>query len=64
MNNNITFNDVANGKTFADWFANQLSSFTPLNVAVALIAALIVSVIIALVYKRPTGACSIPPPSP
>ncbi|MBO4926034.1 MAG: DUF4956 domain-containing protein [Clostridia bacterium] len=52
MNNNITFNDVANGKTFADWFANQLSSFTPLNVAVALIAALIVSVIIALVYKK------------
>ena len=52
MNTNITFNDVANGKTFADWFANQLSSFTPLNVAVALIAALIVSVIIALVYKK------------
>ena len=52
MNNNLTFNDVANGKTFADWFANQLSSFTPLNVAVALIAALIVSVIIALVYKK------------
>ena len=52
MNNNITFNDLANGKTFADWFANQLSSFTPLNVAIALLAALIVSIIIALVYKK------------
>lgn len=52
MNNNITFNDLANGKTFADWFANQLSSFTPLNVAIALLSALIVSIIIALVYKK------------
>ena len=52
MNNNITFNDLANGKTFADWFANQLSSFTPLNVAIALLAALIASIIIALVYKK------------
>ena len=52
MNTNITFNDVANGKTFADWFANQLSNFTPINVAIALIAALIMSVIIALVYKK------------
>ena len=52
MNNNITFNDLANGKTFADWFANQLSNFTPINVAIALIAALIMSVIIALVYKK------------
>ncbi len=52
MNNNITFSDLANGKTFADWFANQLSSFTPLNVAIALLTALIVSIIIALVYKK------------
>ncbi len=52
MNSNLTFNDVVHGSTFADWFANQLSNFTPLNVAVALIAALIAGVIIMLVYKK------------
>ena len=52
MNSNLTFSDVVQGSSFADWFANQLSNFTPVNVAFALLAALIMSVIIALVYKK------------
>lgn len=52
MNGNITFNDLANGSTFSEWFANQLSNFTPLNVAIALVAALLAGVIIAAVYKK------------
>lgn len=52
LTGNITFNDVAKGSSFSDWFADQLSNFTPLNVAVALIAALIAGVIISLVYKK------------
>ncbi|MBE5783514.1 MAG: DUF4956 domain-containing protein [Clostridiales bacterium] len=52
LTGNITFNDVANGSSFSDWFANQLSSFTPLNVAIALVAALIAGVIISTVYKK------------
>ena len=52
MNGNITFNDLTSGATFSDWFANQLSNFTPLNVAIALVAALLAGVIIAAVYKK------------
>ena len=52
LTGNITFNDVANGASFSEWFANQLSSFTPLNVAIALVAALIAGAIIAAVYKK------------
>ena len=52
MNGNITFNDLANGSTFSDWFADQLSNFTPLNVAIALLAALLAGAVIALVYKK------------
>ena len=48
----ITFNDVAQGSSFSDWFANQLSSFTPLNVAIALVAALLAGLIISTVYKK------------
>ncbi|MBQ9263648.1 MAG: hypothetical protein IJ189_05490, partial [Clostridia bacterium] len=51
-NGNLTFNDIANGSTFADWFANQLSNFTPFNVVIALIEALIAGILIALVYKK------------
>lgn len=52
-NTNITFNDVANGaSSLSDWFANQLSSFTPINVLIALVAAFIAGSIIALVYKK------------
>ena len=51
-NGNLTFNDVVHGSTFADWFASQLSNFTPLNVVIALVEALIAGVIISLVYKK------------
>ena len=52
MNGNLTFSDIAHGSTFADWFADQLSNFTPLNVVIALIVALAAGVVIALVYKK------------
>ena len=52
LTGNITFNDVAQGASFSDWFAAQLSSFTPLNVAIALIAALAAGLIISTVYKK------------
>ena len=52
MNGNLTFNDVVHGSSFADWFASQLSNFTPMNVAIALLVALVAGVIIALVYKK------------
>ena len=52
LTGNITFNDVAHGASFSEWFANQLSSFTPLNVAIALLAALLAGAIIAAVYKK------------
>ena len=51
MNGNLTFNDIAHGSTFTDWFADQLSNFTPLNVVVALVVALAAGLIIAAVYK-------------
>ena len=52
LTGNITFTDVAHGTSFSEWFANQLSSFTPLNVAIALLAALLAGAIIAAVYKK------------
>ncbi|MBR4539316.1 MAG: DUF4956 domain-containing protein [Clostridia bacterium] len=52
MNGNLTFNDVLNGSTFSEWFADQLSNFTPLNVVIALIVALAAGIVIALVYKK------------
>ncbi len=52
LTGNITFNDVAHGTSFSEWFANQLSNFTPLNVAIALLAALLAGAIIAAVYKK------------
>ena len=51
MNGNLTFNDIAHGSSFADWFADQLSNFTPLNVVIALAVALAAGLIIAAVYK-------------
>ena len=44
--------DIINNSTFADWFANQLSNFTPMSVVAVLIAALISGLIMALVYKK------------
>ena len=52
MNGNITFNDVLHGSSFADWFAAQNSNFTPLNVVLALLAAIIAGLIISAVYKK------------
>ena len=52
MNGNLTFNDVVHGSTFSEWFADQLSNFTPLNVAIALLVALAAGAIIAIVYKK------------
>ncbi|MBE5770632.1 MAG: DUF4956 domain-containing protein [Clostridia bacterium] len=52
LTGNITFNDVAHGSSFSDWFASQLSSFTPINVAIALVAALVAGLIISTVYKK------------
>ena len=51
MNSNLTFGDVLGGSSFADWFADQLSNFTPINVLVALLVALVCGIIITTVYK-------------
>ena len=51
MNGNLTFSDIAHGSTFADWFADQLSNFTPFNVVIALLVALAAGLSIAAVYK-------------
>ena len=47
-----SFKDIVNNNKLSDWFANQLSNFTPFNVALVLFAALIAGVIISLVYKK------------
>jgi uncharacterized membrane protein YhiD involved in acid resistance len=52
MDSTLTMSDIAKGTNFSDWFANQLSNFTPFNVAIVLLAGLIVGVIISLVYKK------------
>ena len=52
MNGNLTFNDVIHGSSFSDWFADQLSNFTPLNVVLALLVALAAGAVIAFVYKK------------
>ena len=44
--------DIVSNANFSDWFASQLSNFTPLNVAMVLFAGLVVGVIISLVYKK------------
>ncbi len=48
----ISKSDIVNGSAFSDWFANQLSNFTPLNVAACLFAGLIMGILISVVYKR------------
>ena len=52
MSGNLTFNDVLQGSTFSEWFADQLSNFTPLNVVIALIVAFAAGLVIAAVYKK------------
>lgn len=45
-------NDIISGSAFSNWFASQLSNFTPANVALCLLAGLVVGVLISLVYKK------------
>ena len=52
MSGNLTFNDVLQGSTFSEWFADQLSNITPLNVVIALIVAFAAGLVIAAVYKK------------
>ncbi len=47
-----SFKDIVNNNSMSDWFANQLSNFTPFNVALVLFAALIAGIIISVVYKK------------
>lgn len=52
LTDTISTQDIVNNASFSDWFAGQLSNFTPLNVAMVLLAGLVVGVIISLVYKK------------
>ena len=52
MNGNLTFNDLLNGTTWAEWWQAQNTNFTPFNVVLALLFALLSGVVITLVYKR------------
>ena len=47
-----SFKDIVTNNRLSDWFANQLSNFTPFNVALVLFAALVAGIIISLVYKK------------
>ena len=47
-----SFKDIVNSNSMSDWFAQQLSNFTPFNVALVLFAALIAGLIISVVYKK------------
>ena len=47
-----SFKDIVNSNSMSDWFAQQLSDFTPFKVALALLAALIAGLIISVVYKK------------
>ena len=47
-----SFKDIVSSNSMSEWFAGQLSNFTPFNVALVLLAALIAGVIISLVYKK------------
>lgn len=48
----INTQDIVSNASFSDWFAGQLSNFTPLNVAMVLLAGLMVGIIISMVYKK------------
>ncbi len=52
MNGNLTFKDLLNGTTWAEWWAAQNTNFAPINVVIALLIALISGVVITLVYKK------------
>ncbi len=48
----ITAKDIASNTGISDLFATQLANFTPLSVAMALLAGLLAGIVIALVYKK------------
>jgi len=48
----VSFKDLNRGSAISDWFANQLSNFTPFNVALVLFAALVAGLIISLIYRK------------
>ncbi len=48
----VNFNDIVNNNGFSQWFADQMSNFTPFIVALVLFAALIAGIIISWVYKQ------------
>ena len=49
---NMTNTENVINTTISDWFAGQLSNFTPLNVALVLFFALLTGVVISFVYKK------------
>jgi len=51
MSSNYTFNDIVHGLSFAEWWNDQMQNFSPLNVALALLAALAAGIVIVMVYK-------------
>ena len=51
----ISKSDLISGSSFSDWFASQLSNFTPANVALCLLAGLVVGVTIPLLITFFTG---------
>ncbi len=48
----VSFNDLNKSGAISDWFASQLSSFTPASAAAVLACALVAGLIISLVYKK------------
>ena len=52
LTDTINMQDIVSNASFSDWFASQLSNFTPLNVAMVLFAGLVVGIIISMVFKK------------
>ena len=50
--NSVSFSDLNKSGAISDWFAGQMSSFTPALVAVTLAGALLAGLIISWVYKK------------
>ncbi len=50
--NSVSFSALNRSSAISDWFAQQLSSFTPASVALALASALVAGLIISWVYKK------------
>ena len=50
--NSVSFSDLSKSGAISDWFASQLSSFTPALVALTLAGALLAGLIISWVYKK------------